>query len=89
MFDENTSQIIDSVETLARKVDSKKLKAIGEKSRLEAIDELESKRQQEMQKELDEREKELERFESEYQSLLKIEQEQRVTIEKLINNQTN
>lgn len=38
---------------------------------------------------LNERERELERYDSEYQSLVKIELEQRSTIEKLINNKTN
>ena len=56
---------------------------------MEAIDDLKTKKMLDLSKLLNERENELERFDSEYQSLMKIEQEQRVTIEKLINNRTN
>lgn len=78
--------MIDSIEQLAKKVDNQKLRALGEKSKLESIDDSKKKRMMELNKVLSERESELVRYENEYQSLLKIDQEQQLLIERLINN---
>lgn len=85
-FDENSKGMIDSIEQLAKKVDNQKLRALGEKSKLESIDDSKKKRMMELNKVLSERESELVRYENEYQSLLKIDQEQQLQIERLINN---
>lgn len=79
--------MIDSIEGLAKKVDNMKLRALGEKSKLEAVEEAKKKRIMELNKLLSERESEYIRFENEYQSLMKIDQEQQALIERLINNQ--
>ena len=79
--------MIDSVEHLAKKVDHQKLRALGEKSKLESIEETKKKKIMELSKLLNERESELLRYENEYQSLIKIDQEQQILIERLINNQ--
>ena len=79
--------MIEAVEVLARKVDNQKLKALGEKSKLESVEETKKKRIMELNKILSERESEFIRFENEYQSLIKIDQEQQALFERLINNQ--
>lgn len=81
--------MIESIEVLAKKVDNMKLKALGEKSKLESIEESKKKRIIDLSKVLSERESEFIRLENEYQSLLKIDQEQQNLIERLINNQMN
>ena len=81
--------MIESIEQLAKKVDNQKLRALGEKSKLESIEETKKKRIMELSKLLSERESEFIRIENEYQSLLKIDQEQQMLIEKLINNTMN
>ena len=81
--------MIEAIELLAKKVDNQKLRALGEKSKLESIEDSKKKRMMELSKVLSERESELVRYENEYQSLLKIDQEQQVLIERLINNQTH
>lgn len=85
-FDESSKGMIDSIEQLAKKVDTQKLKALGEKSKLESIEETKKKRIMELSKLLSERESEFIRIENEYQSLLKIDTEQEQLIERLINN---
>lgn len=67
-------------------MDSQKLRALGEKSRLDSIDEVKRKKMLDLAKKLNEKDNELERYELELQALHKIEQEQRQLIEKLINN---
>lgn len=81
--------MIESIEVLAKKVDNMKLKALGEKSKLESVDESKKKRIIDLSKVLSERESEFIRLENEYQSLLKIDTEQQNLIERLINNQMN
>lgn len=74
---------------MAKKVDSQKLRALGEKSRFTSVDDTRKKKMIELNRLLGEKEHEFERYDLEYQSLLKIEQEQKQLIEKLINNQMN
>lgn len=88
-FDENSKGMLEAIEQLAKKVDNMKLRALGEKSKLESIEESKKKRMMELNKVLSERENELVRYENEHQSLLKIDQEQQALIEKLINNHMN
>jgi len=43
-FDESVSGLIDCVDTMAKKVDSQKLRALGEKSRFTSIEDTRNKK---------------------------------------------
>jgi intraflagellar transport protein 20 len=80
-------QIInDTLDLHATKIEKEKLKALGKKNQL--YEEIESKSNKELELKLMIKEKieELERLKNQYQSLEKIENEQKLIIEKLSNN---
>ena len=71
----------------AMKIERAKLKAIGQRNKLEGDAEERKREQNELRCVIDEKHAELERLRVEHQSLVKVEQEQRAFIEKLSNNE--
>lgn len=73
----------------AAKIEKEKLKALGKKNQLSEEIESRTKKEQELKLLIREKKQEQERLKFQYQSLLKIENEQKMIIEKLSNNDDN
>ena len=67
----------------ARQIEEEKLQAMGLRNRIAMQRDQKERRRRALQVELDERNRELERLAAEYESLVKVEAEQRIRIEKL------
>ena len=70
-------------------IEKEKLKALGKRNQLYEEIESRSKREQELKVLIREKKEELERLKYQTASLLKIETEQKIVIEKLSNNKDN
>ena len=70
-------------------IEKEKLKALGKRNQLYEEIESRSKREQELKVLIREKKEELERLKYQTASLLKIETEQKIVIEKLTNNEDN
>ena len=70
-------------------IEKEKLKALGKRNQLYEEIESRSKREQELKVLIREKKEELERLKYQTASLLKIEAEQKIVIEKLSNNEDN
>jgi intraflagellar transport protein 20 len=87
------NQLIKSVnevlENQSKKIETEKLKALGKRNQL--YEEIESgeKKEQELKVLIREKKEELERMRFQYNSLVIIENEQQIMIEKLSNNEDN
>ena len=85
-FDESAQLLLQKMNALALVVETEKLKALGEKSKLEQAPERKLKKTQELIQKINERKNHLENLQIEHQSLLKVEQEQLSMLEKIKNN---
>lgn len=74
------------LESHSSKIEKEKLKALGKKNQLAEEMESRNRREQELKTMTREKKQELEKLKFQYESLLKIENEQRMIIEKLSNN---
>jgi len=87
------NQLIKSVNELldnhSKKIEKEKLKALGKRNQLYEEIESREKREQELKVLISEKKEELERLKFQHNSLIKIENEQRLVIEKLSNNEEN
>ena len=85
-FNDLIKSIAEVLEKHSKVIENEKLKALGKRNQL--YDEIESrgKREQELKVLIREKKEELERLKYQRESLLKIEAEQKMTIEKLSNN---
>ena len=85
-FNDLIKSIAEVLEKHSKVIENEKLKALGKRNQL--YDEIESrgKREQELKVLIREKKEELERLKYQSESLLKIEAEQKMTIEKLSNN---
>ena len=85
-FNDLIKSIAEVLEKHSKVIEKEKLKALGKRNQL--YDEIESrgKREQELKVLIREKKEELERLKYQRESLLKIEAEQKMTIEKLSNN---
>ena len=85
-FNDLIKSIAEVLEKHSKVIENEKLKALGKRNQL--YDEIESrgKREQELKVLIREKKEELERLKHQSESLLKIEAEQKMTIEKLSNN---
>mmetsp|Transcript_21608 Transcript_21608/g.25099 ORF Transcript_21608/g.25099 Transcript_21608/m.25099 type:complete len:130 (-) Transcript_21608:116-505(-) len=86
-FDETISSILEVLEVQSKKVELEKLRAVGERNKVEGEAEVRKKKMLELNNLLNEKKSELERYTHEYESLLKVESEQKLLIEKLSNNE--
>ena len=78
--------IAEVLEKHSKVIEQEKLKALGKRNQLYEEVESREKRAQELKVLIREKKEELERLKYQSESLLKIEDEQRMTIEKLSNN---
>ena len=85
-FNDLIKAIGEVLDKHSKVIENEKLKALGKRNQL--YDEIESrgKREQELRVLIREKKEELERLKYQSESLLKIEAEQKMTIEKLSNN---
>jgi intraflagellar transport protein 20 len=70
----------------SNKLENEKLKALGKKNQVAEEIESRNQKEQELKTMIREKKQEFERLKTQYQSLLKIENEQKMIIEKLSNN---
>jgi len=78
--------INDTLELHASKIEKEKLKALGKKNQLYEEMDTKANKESELKLMIKEKIEELERLKIQYQSLEKIENEQKLIIEKLSNN---
>lgn len=87
-FNEMVTTLIDVLETQAAKIEEAKLKAVGSRNKIEGEEDNRRKREQELKTIINEKRLLLERLTFEFESLQKVEMEQKTTIEKLSNNES-
>ena len=85
-FNDLIKSISEVLEKLSKVIEQEKLKALGKRNQLYEEVESREKRAQELKVLIREKKEELERLKYQSESLLKIEAEQKMTIEKLSNN---
>ena len=87
-FNDNVTTLNEVLELQATKIEEAKLKAIGARNKIEGEEDNRRKREQELKTQINEKKMMLERLVYQYESLVKVEQEQKLTIEKLSNNES-
>ncbi|EAR97273.1 intraflagellar transporter-like protein (macronuclear) [Tetrahymena thermophila SB210] len=86
-LDEVIAQIIETLENYAKKIEQQKLRAIGERNKVESEAENRKKKMMDLNNLLNEKKAELERYSTELESIQKVESEQKYLIDKLSNNE--
>ena len=89
MFSDLVKSINDIIEGHSNLIEKEKLKALGKRNQLYEEIESRAKREQEFKVLIREKKEELERLKYQTASLLKMETEQKIVIEKLSNNEDN
>ena len=87
-FNEMVNTLIEVLESQALKIEEAKLKAVGARNKIEGEEDNRRKKEQEYKTLINERRLLLERLTFEFESLQKVENEQKSTIEKLSNNES-
>jgi intraflagellar transport protein 20 len=86
-------QLIKSVNEIleghSKKIEKEKLKALGKRNQVYEEQESRERRAQELKTLIQEKKEELERLRFQYTSFVKIEEEQRIVIDNLSNNERN
>ena len=88
-FNQLTKSLNEILETHQNKIEKEKLKALGKRNQFYEEIDSRDKRKQELKVLIREKKEELERLKFQHNSLSKIEDEQRLIIEKLSNNDDN
>ena len=88
-FNDLIKSINDLIDNHSQTIENEKLKALGKRNQLYEEIESRNKKAQEIKGLIREKKEELERLRVLRESLLKIETEQRIVIEKLSNNESN
>ncbi len=78
---------MDVLNLYSLRIEDEKLRAVGIRNRIENEEENRKRKQQELEIQINEKKVELERLHSQSESLLKVETEQRLFIEKFSNNE--
>ena len=86
-FEGTVSTIVNVMDSQATRIEGQKKKAIGRRIQVESEAEHRARQQQALQALIGEKMAELDRYTAQYKSLLKVEQEQNHTIERLSNNE--
>lgn len=86
-FNDMVSTLIEVLDTQAQKIEDAKLKAVGSRNQIEGEEDNRRKREQELKTLINEKKMMLERLTYQYDSLQKVANEQKLTIEKLSNNE--
>ena len=87
-FNDMVTTLTEVLETQAQKIEDAKLKAIGARNKIEGEEDNRRKREQELKTLINEKKMMLERLTYQHESLSKVENEQKLTIEKLSNNES-
>lgn len=74
------------MEFKAQQIEKEKLKAIGQRNRLEGQQEMRRRKQRELEGLINEKQAQIDRLVEEHESLTRLETEQRLLIEKLTRN---
>ena len=86
-FEEMVGSLVEVLDSQAVKIEQEKLRAVGIRNQLENESENRKKKQQELDQLINEKRAELERYMYQLESLAKVEEKQRKTIERLRNNE--
>ena len=87
-FNDMVTTLTEVLEQQAQKIEDAKLKAIGARNKIEGEEDNRRKREQELKTLINEKKMMLERLTYQHESLCKVENEQKLTIEKLSNNES-
>ena len=87
-FNDMVSMLTEVLDVQAQKIEDAKLKAVGARNKIEGEEDNRRKKEQELKTTINEKRLLLERLTYEFESLQKVEQEQKTTIEKLSNNES-
>lgn len=86
-FNEIVADFISVMESRSKIIETEKLKAIGLGNKVDAEGEVRKRKQLELNAMINEKKAELERLNSQHESLSRVEAEQKALIEKLTNNE--
>lgn len=86
-FEDMVGGLVEVLDDQANKIEAQKLRAVGVKNQVDGEKEARAKKQQELHTLIAERMAELERYTYQYESLVKVEAEQKQKIDKLRNNE--
>ncbi|GLD92689.1 hypothetical protein PINS_up001268 [Pythium insidiosum] len=86
-FHEIVKGVLEVMEGQARRIEREKLKAIGQRNKVDTEVENRNRQKQMLELQIKEKQTELERYNLQYQSLSKIADEQQLLIDKLSNNE--
>ncbi|TYZ67364.1 hypothetical protein PybrP1_010467 [[Pythium] brassicae (nom. inval.)] len=86
-FHEIVKGVLEVLEGQAKRIEREKLKAIGQRNRVDSEVENRNRQKQLLESLIKEKQTELERYHLQYQSLTKIADEQQALIDKLSNNE--
>mmetsp|Transcript_21619 Transcript_21619/g.33823 ORF Transcript_21619/g.33823 Transcript_21619/m.33823 type:complete len:130 (+) Transcript_21619:330-719(+) len=86
-FQETVQKLVDGMNNQAQRIEKAKLKALGQRNRVESEREVRKIKAAEIQSLINEKRALLERLNMQHESLKKVDQEQKAIIEKLGNNE--
>ncbi|CAG9311499.1 unnamed protein product [Blepharisma stoltei] len=86
-FQETVGSLVEVLDEQAGKIENEKLRSVGLRNQVDNEAEARKKKQQELVFLINEKIAELERYTYQYESLLKVEEEQKQLIERLNNNE--
>ena len=86
-FNDMVSTLTEVLDAQAQKIEDAKLRAVGSRNKVEGEEDNRRKREQELRTLINEKKMMLERLNYQYDSLQKVANEQKLTIEKLSNNE--
>ncbi|KAF4323992.1 hypothetical protein BBO99_00002542 [Phytophthora kernoviae] len=86
-FHEIVKGVLEVMEGQAKRIEREKLKAIGQRNRVDSEVENRNRQKQMLELQIKEKKTELERYNLQFQSLSKIADEQQLLIDKLSNNE--
>jgi intraflagellar transport protein 20 len=88
-FHQLVKSINEVLDNYSKKIEKEKLKTLGKRNQLYQEVESREKKEEELKVLIREKKEELERLRFQYTSLQKVEEEQKLAIEKLSNNEDN
>ena len=86
-FNDMVFTLIEVLDAQAQKIEDAKLRAVGSRNKIEGEEDNRRKKEQELKTLINEKKMMLERLTYQYESLQKVANEQKLTIEKLSNNE--
>jgi len=87
-FNTTVHSLVEVLDKQSKKIETEKLKAIGQRNRVDSESEARGRAQAALKNQINEKMTELERYNKQHESLSKVEQEQKLLIERLSNNES-